>query len=67
MNMVALLGLGSVLNYNIIQPLSGGRTIGLIVVLVAAIAVVWSVWQSKREGGDIMQLEAEETSADTKK
>lgn len=67
MNMVALLTLGLVLNYNIIQPLSGGRMIGLIVVLVAAIAVGWAVWQSKREGGDIMQLEAEGGSADTKK
>ncbi len=62
MNMVALLTLGLVLNYNIIQPLTVGRTIGVIVVIVAGLAVAWSVWQSKREGGDIMQLEAEDAT-----
>ena len=67
MNMVSLLTLGLVLNYNIIQPLTGGRTIGVIVVIVSGLAVAWSVWQSKREGGDIMQLEVEETAAGTKK
>ena len=59
MNMVSLLTLGLVLNYNIISPLSGGRAVGIVVVIIAAIAVAWAVWQSKREGGDIMQLAGE--------
>jgi K(+)-stimulated pyrophosphate-energized sodium pump len=65
MNMVSLLTLGLVLNYNIISPLSGGRAIGIIVVLISAIAIGWSVWQSKREGGDIMQLAEEGAEENT--
>lgn len=63
MNMVSLLTLGLVLNYNIIQPLTAGRTVGIIVVIVSGIAVGWAVWQSKREGGDVMQLENEDAAA----
>jgi K(+)-stimulated pyrophosphate-energized sodium pump len=58
MNMVSLLALGLVLKYNLIEPrqlienLSSARTVGLIVLIISAIAVGWSVWQSKREAGD---------------
>lgn len=52
MNMVSLLALGLVLNYNLIAPKSDGRVIGVIVVLVCAAAIGWAVWQSKRDTGD---------------
>ncbi len=52
MNMVSLLALGLVLNYNLIAPKSDGRVIGVIVVLVCAVAIGWAVWQSKRDTGD---------------
>lgn len=61
MNMVSLLTLGLVLNYNVISPLSGGRAVGVVVLIISAIAVAWAVWQSKREGGDVMQLAGEGT------
>ena len=49
MNMVSLLTLGLVLNYNIINPRIPGTIIGLIVAFVAIAAVAWAIWQSKRE------------------
>ncbi|MCX6173421.1 MAG: sodium-translocating pyrophosphatase [Ignavibacteriales bacterium] len=52
MNMVSLLALGLVLNYNLIAPKSDGRVIGVIVVLVCAAAIGWAIWQSKRDTGD---------------
>lgn len=64
MNMVSLLTLGLVLNYNIIKPLqTGGRMIGFIALVVGALAIAWSVWQSKRTGGDVMELQEQENKA----
>jgi K(+)-stimulated pyrophosphate-energized sodium pump len=51
MNMVSLLTLGLVLQYNVINPTSGSPAIGLVVVLVALGSIIWAVWQSKRETG----------------
>ncbi len=65
MNMVSLLGLGLVLRYNLSAPrvseelMTGARIVGIIVALVCAIAIAWSIWQSKKESGDLM-------AADTK-
>ncbi|MGC4120695.1 MAG: sodium-translocating pyrophosphatase [Myxococcales bacterium] len=59
MNMVSLLVLGMVLQYNVIAPRDAGswaRVIGAAVVLVAVAAAGWAIWQSKHESGD---LEAE--------
>jgi len=61
MNMVSLLGLGLVLQYNLFVPRlaqgEGGagtaRFIGIVVVILSAAAIAWAIWQSKREGGDI--------------
>jgi K(+)-stimulated pyrophosphate-energized sodium pump len=49
MNMVSLLGLGLVLQYNLLSPSSGTRVTGVIVALVAIAAIGWAIWQSKRE------------------
>jgi K(+)-stimulated pyrophosphate-energized sodium pump len=56
MNMVSLLTLGLVLHYNIISPklAVGGSAIstfvtGLLIILAAAGAIAWAVWQSKRD------------------
>ncbi|MCX6152185.1 MAG: sodium-translocating pyrophosphatase [Ignavibacteriales bacterium] len=49
MNMVSLLTLGLVLNFNIISPKSGSIVIGILIVIVCAGAIGWAVWQSKRE------------------
>ncbi|MFB3853021.1 MAG: sodium-translocating pyrophosphatase [Vicinamibacterales bacterium] len=55
MNMVSLLGLGLVLQYNLISP-SGdpsswgySRMIGVIVSVICGLAIGWAIWQSKRE------------------
>ena len=60
MNMVSLLALGLILNYNVAMPRlapgessPGGRIIGLLVVVVCAAAIGWAVWQSRREGKDL--------------
>jgi len=52
MNMVSLLALGLVLNFNLIAPKSGSIVVGVIVVIICAAAIGWAVWQSKRETGD---------------
>jgi K(+)-stimulated pyrophosphate-energized sodium pump len=49
MNMVSLLVLGLVLNFNIFTPKSGNPTIGIVVVLVCLAALGWAVYTSKRE------------------
>jgi K(+)-stimulated pyrophosphate-energized sodium pump len=52
MNMVSLLSLGLVLQYNLISPSSTDAAawiVGGSVVLIATLAIAWSVWQSKRE------------------
>ncbi len=63
MNMVSLLTLGLVLQYNLVKsnlpPEMAGTalTVGLIVVIAAAAAIAWAIWQSKRESGDFMEQE----------
>ncbi len=49
MNMISLLALGLVLNYNIVSPRIPGTVIGVIVAVLGIAAVAWAVWQSKRE------------------
>lgn len=51
MNMVSLLTLGIVLNYNIFSPrIPNASAIGVVAALICLAAIVWAVWQSKREG-----------------
>jgi K(+)-stimulated pyrophosphate-energized sodium pump len=49
MNMVSLLTLGLILNFNLSAPLSGSIGIGIVVTLVCAITIGWAVWQSNRD------------------
>ena len=52
MNMVSLLTLGGVLQFNVIGPRSSSpeaRWIGAAIFVISFLAVVWSIWQSKRE------------------
>ena len=49
MNMVSLLALGLVLQYNLLDPASRTRVVGLVISVIALAAIVWAVWQSKRE------------------
>jgi K(+)-stimulated pyrophosphate-energized sodium pump len=61
MNMVSLLVLGLILQYNLMAPravggdLTSARVIGGIVVVVCASAIGWAVWVSKKETGDITE------------
>ena len=62
MNMVSLLGLGLVLDYNIISPRAllgcpvvSARFVGALVAVLCAAAIGWAVWQSKRETEDLME------------
>jgi K(+)-stimulated pyrophosphate-energized sodium pump len=63
MNMVSLLTLGLVLHYNIVEPRGAveqifkARMIGIVVIIIAGAAIVWAIWQSKRAGGDYMEME----------
>jgi K(+)-stimulated pyrophosphate-energized sodium pump len=66
MNMVSLLALGLVLNYNLIAPkiLSpelqwAMKTIGGLAALLCSVAIAWAIWQSKREGAEVTQLQTE--------
>jgi K(+)-stimulated pyrophosphate-energized sodium pump len=52
MNMVSLLTLGLVLKFGIMSPTSNSAVIGIIVSIIFAIIIGWTVWQSKRETGD---------------
>ncbi len=65
MNMVSLLALGLVLNYNVIAPKLATpelqwamKTIGGLAALLCSVAIAWAIWQSKREGAEITQLES---------
>jgi K(+)-stimulated pyrophosphate-energized sodium pump len=55
MNMVSLLVLGLVLQFNITAPKSGGIAIGIVVALICALSIAWAVWQSKRDTGDFIE------------
>ncbi|MCX6132829.1 MAG: sodium-translocating pyrophosphatase [Ignavibacteriales bacterium] len=64
MNMVSLLALGLVLQYNVIAPKLAApgtewamKTIGGMAALLCALAIAWAVWQSKREGTEITDFE----------
>ena len=64
MNMVSLLALGLVLQYNVIAPKLAApgtewamKTIGAMAALLCSIAIAWAIWQSKREGAEITQFE----------
>jgi K(+)-stimulated pyrophosphate-energized sodium pump len=49
MNMVSLLALGLVLQYNLLSPSSGTRVTGIVIAVIAMAAIGWAIWQSKRE------------------
>jgi K(+)-stimulated pyrophosphate-energized sodium pump len=57
MNMVSLLALPLVIRYNMVSGLERG--IGAIVLVVAAAAVGWAWWQSKRETDEMRQMDEE--------
>jgi K(+)-stimulated pyrophosphate-energized sodium pump len=61
MNMVSLLTLGLVMQYNIIEPKGGAaaRGVGIVVAFVAVSAIIWAVWQSKRETPEMMEMESQ--------
>jgi K(+)-stimulated pyrophosphate-energized sodium pump len=56
MNMVSLLALGLVIKYNVITG-TAGRLVGLLVALLCAAAIGWSIWQSKRESKEMKEME----------
>jgi K(+)-stimulated pyrophosphate-energized sodium pump len=58
MNMVSLLALPLVIQYNIVDGTVGTGT-GLAVLAVAVLAVGWSWWQSKRESAEMRQMDEE--------
>jgi len=58
MNMVSLLVLPLVINYNIADGTSS-RWLGIPVVLMAAAAIGWSWWQSKRESKEMQAMDEE--------
>jgi len=59
MNMVSLLTLGLVMKYNVLDPTAGtgGRVIGVFVVLCCIGAIGWAIWQSKRESTAMKEME----------
>ncbi len=57
MNMVSLLILGLVLNYNILAPKSGSIMIGVVVSIFCIAALFWAVWQSKKETPELDKLD----------
>jgi K(+)-stimulated pyrophosphate-energized sodium pump len=60
MNMVSLLALGLVMSYNVfgINPTNQPTnwSVGLAVVVVGVLAVLWAVWQSKRESAEMQEI-----------
>src|SRR5207237_356431 len=58
MNMVSLLVLPLVIQYNIADG-TGSRFIGFLVIIVAAAAIGWAWWQSKRETPEMRQMDEE--------
>jgi K(+)-stimulated pyrophosphate-energized sodium pump len=63
MNMVSLLTLGLVLQYNLVKSnvapehATTATVIGIVVATIAAVAIGWAIWQSKRETGDFIEAE----------
>jgi K(+)-stimulated pyrophosphate-energized sodium pump len=62
MNMVSLLVLPLVISYNIADGTSS-RFVGFLVIIVAAAAVGWAWWQSKRETPEMQAMDEEFTRA----
>jgi K(+)-stimulated pyrophosphate-energized sodium pump len=56
MNMVSLLALGLVIKYNVING-TASRVVGVLVALLCAVAIGWSIWQSKRESKELQEME----------
>ena len=61
MNMVSLLTLGIIIKYNIISGTSS-RLVGLVIALFCIAAIIWSLWQSKRESPEMREMERHFTS-----
>ena len=59
MNMVSLLTLGLVLKFNITKANISGTDLftGIVVAIVAAAAIGWAIYQSKKETDDLMTEE----------
>jgi K(+)-stimulated pyrophosphate-energized sodium pump len=59
MNMVSLLTLGLVLRFNITKPNIAGSDLltGIVVAVIAAAAIGWAIYQSKKESGDLVEEE----------
>jgi K(+)-stimulated pyrophosphate-energized sodium pump len=57
MNMVSLLTLGLVLKFNITKPNICGTDLltGIVVAVVAATAIGWAIYQSKKETDDLVE------------
>jgi K(+)-stimulated pyrophosphate-energized sodium pump len=58
MNMVSLLALTLVTQYNIVSGTLDKR-VGLAILAVAILAIGWSWWQSKRETAEMRQMDEE--------
>jgi K(+)-stimulated pyrophosphate-energized sodium pump len=58
MNMVSLLALTLVMDYNLVSG-KINRWIGVVVLLIAVAAIGWSWWQSKRESAEMQQWDEE--------
>ncbi len=58
--MVSLLTLGVILKYNVTSAVSttGAKVVGLIVVLVCAVAIGWAVRRSKMESPELEAMTA---------
>lgn len=56
MNMVSLLTLGLTLRFHITKPNISGSDLltGIVVILAAAAAICWAIYQSKKESGDLV-------------
>jgi K(+)-stimulated pyrophosphate-energized sodium pump len=70
MNMVSLLALGLVLQYNVISPKVASpdlawamKTIGGMAALLCGVAIAWAIWQSKREGTEVVEFETKAKTA----
>jgi len=59
MNMVSLLTLGVILKFSLINPTSNTYVVGFIMATICLAAIIWAVWQSKRESGDFIEEAAD--------
>jgi K(+)-stimulated pyrophosphate-energized sodium pump len=55
MNMVSLLALPLVIYYN--ASIGTVRSVGWVVGGIAVLAIIWAVWQSKRETEEMKQMD----------